>query len=311
MLFKKPGEFNMTKIVVNGASGTLGKLVVSELLKTVAPENLTLITRSPDKLSDLAAKGVRVCRGDYRDPESLEAAYAGNDTMLLISSIMVGRRVQEHRNAIESAKKSGIKHIVYTSVAGVHPGNPTVSAGDHIESERDLIESGLSYTIFRDQTYSEMFTPMAQSALMGGVWYQVGDKGKIAPVSRQDIARCAAVCLQEPTKHYRVTYELTGPDLLSFREISHMFSTLYNRPIQYEILTPDEMHEKFASWGIGRDVQEDATNPGVFWGSDELVSAYVAFDEGYHNILSHHVEFITGQKPVSLQQLIEEDKAAL
>ena len=300
----------MSKILINGATGSLARLVTEELLKKVDPKDLTLMTRSPEKLADRAAQGVRVCRGDYRDPKSLDAAYKGNDIMMLISSLQVGKRIPEHRNAIAAAKKAGIKHILYTSVAGVHPGNPTISAGDHIATEQDLIESGLGYTIFRDQTYAEMFTPMEQSALQCGKWYHVGDKGMLAPVSRRDIALCAATCLLEPEKHNRVIYEITGPELLTLKEISQMFEELYNTPIEYTIISPEEMYEKFDSWGIGRRVQEGASDPGVLFGSEEIVSAYIAFDQDYHAILSHHVELITGKKPLKLLEILKEDKPA-
>jgi NAD(P)H dehydrogenase (quinone) len=199
----------MNKIVISGASGDLGRRTTQILLQRVEPQNLTLVTRNPNKLAEAAARGAKVCRGDYRDLGSLEPAYAGNDVLMIISGHAVSKRIPEHRNAIAAAKQAGIEHIVYTSVAGVHPRNPTISAGDHIVTEQDLRESGLSYTILRNQTYAELFTPMAQSALASGKWFQVGERGALSPVSKRDIALCAATCLLEPGMHSRVTYEIT------------------------------------------------------------------------------------------------------
>jgi NAD(P)H dehydrogenase (quinone) len=239
---------------------------------------------------------------------SLEAAYAGNDVLMLISGHAVAKRIPEHRNAIAAAKQAGIKHIVYTSVAGVHPRNPTISAGDHIVTERDLHESGLGFTILRNQTYAELFTPMAQAALQSGHWFQVSDQGWIAPVSKRDSALCAATCLREPDQHHRVTYEITGPELLTFREISQQVADLYNVPIEYVVITPEEMYAKFDAWGIPRGYTEGASDPAVTYGSDELVTAYIAFGQDYHAILSHHVQFITGKKPYPLRQILAADK---
>jgi NAD(P)H dehydrogenase (quinone) len=300
----------MSRIAVSGASGDLGRRITEVLLTHVHPQDLTLVTRSPLKRDEASARGVKVCRGNYRDPASLEEAYQGCDVLMLISGHAVSKRVPEHRNAIAAAKKAGIQHIVYTSVAGVHPRNPTISAGDHIATERDLQESGLGYTILRNQTYAELITPMAQSALQSGTWFQVGDKGLISPVSKRDIALAAATCLLQPDLHSRVIYEITGPQLWSFRDISRNISMLYDVPIEYQVVTPEEMYAKFDSWGIPRGYTEDAADPAVTYGSQELVTAYMAFDQGYHAILSHHVKFITGQEPRALREVLDEAKRA-
>jgi NAD(P)H dehydrogenase (quinone) len=300
----------MSKIAISGASGDLGRRTTQALLTQIEPQNLTLVTRNPDSLAQAAAQGAKVRCGAYRDLASLEAAYAGNDVLMVISGHAVSKRVPEHRNAIAAAKKAGIKHIVYTSVAGVHPRNPTISAGDHIVTEQDLRESGLGYTILRNQTYAELFPLMAQSALASGKWFQVGNRGKIAPVSKRDIASCAATCLLEPGRHSRVTYEITGPELLSFTDISRMFAALYDVPIEYVVVSPEEMYAKFDAWGIPRGYTEGATDPAVTYGSEELVTAYVAFDQDYHAILSHHVQFITGKKPYPLHEIVIADKLA-
>jgi NAD(P)H dehydrogenase (quinone) len=298
----------MNKIVISGASGDLGRRTTEILLQRVEPHNLTLVTRSPDNLAAAVAQGAKVRRGDYRDLASLELAYEGSDVLMIISGHAVSKRIPEHRNAIAAAKKAGIKHIVYTSVAGVHPRNPTISAGDHIVTEHDLRESGLGYTILRNQTYAELFTPMAQSALACGKWFQVGDRGMISPVSKRDIALCAATCLLEPDMHSRVTYEITGPELLTFTDISQVISDLYDVPIEYVVVTAEEMYAKFDAWGIPRGFTEGAADPAVTYGSDELVTAYIAFDQDYHAILSHHVQFITGKRPHPLGEILEADR---
>jgi NAD(P)H dehydrogenase (quinone) len=300
----------MSKIVISGASGDLGRRITETLLSQVDPQRLTLVTRNPQGLQALADRGARVCHGNFRDSASLDAAYAGGDVLMLISGHAVAKRIPEHRAAIAAAKKAGIRHIVYTSVAGIHPRNPTISAGDHIVTERDLQESGLSFTILRNQTYSEIFTMMAQAPIHTGQWFQLSDRGLVSPVSKQDIARCAATCLLEPEQHARVTYEITGPELMSFRDISQMFAKLYGRPIEYVQITPEALYAQFDAMGVPRGYTEDAKDPLLTYGSDEVVTAFIAFDQNYHAILSHHVEFITGRKPLSLLEISRAEKAA-
>jgi len=164
----------MTKIVVSGASGDLGRRITSLLLDHIGPEHVTLVTRTPEKITADLPSGVRVLQGDYRDRDALIAAYQGGDVLMLISSLDVAKRVPEHRNAIEAAKIAGIRHVVYTSCGGIHPKNPVPSVSDHIVTERDLQASGLGHTILRNQTFAEVFPTIAAPAVVeSGKWYQV------------------------------------------------------------------------------------------------------------------------------------------
>ena len=87
-----------------------------------------------------------------------------------------------------------------------------------------------------------------------------------------------------------------------------MFSRLYNVPIGYKVITPDEMYAAFDAWGIPRAFNEDSSHPAISYGADEIVSAYLAFEQGYHALLSHHVEFITGRKPMALSEILAKAK---
>lgn len=298
----------MNKIVISGASGDLGRRITAALLERIAPEELSLVTRSPEKLNEMKRKGVAVHAGDYNDPAALEIAYAGSDTLMLISGLAVTKRVPEHRNAINAAKKAGIKHIVYTSVAGIHPRNPTLSATDHIVTEGDLRDSGLGHSILRNATYAEVFpTIAAQPALRSGQWIQAAGEGLMAPVSKRDIALCAAICLMEPEMHNGATYEISGTELFSFRDIAALTAEVYNVPIEYRPVTPEQRYAIFDAMGIPRHYTDDMTaHPDThMWPSEEMVTADIAWGMGFHAILSHHVQFITGKAPYTLREVFE------
>jgi NAD(P)H dehydrogenase (quinone) len=301
----------MTKYVISGASGSLGGKITARLLAKIAPENLTLVTRTPEKLSALAQRGVTVHAGDYNNPEALERAYAGSDILMMISSMAVTERIPEHRNAINAAKAAGIKHIVYTSTAGIHPQNPTLSASDHIVTEDDLRRCGMGTTIMRNACYAEVFpTVAAQPVLRSGEWVQVEGNGKLAPISKDDIARTAVACLLDPARHDGAVYEITGPELVSFRDIAAMASEVYGVPIRYTPVSVDERYAMFDAMGVPRKYDEgmDGHPDAHLWCSEEMVTADIAFQAGYHSILTHHVEFITGQKPASLRDVFDRCK---
>ena len=156
----------MGRIIVTGASGQLGRLVAEELLDRVDTAHVVLVTRRPRAVADLAGRGVEVRAGDFDDPSSLDAAFEGGERMLLISTTAVGRRVAQHRAAIEAAKRAGIRHVAYTSFTRPAPGHPVGTQMDeHVETEAMLHESGLEWTMLRNAAYAELQVPLGAMAV--------------------------------------------------------------------------------------------------------------------------------------------------
>ncbi len=302
----------MSRIVISGASGDLGRRVTKLLLKNTAHEDLTLVTRTPGKLSDRAAQGIHVLQGEYQDRESLDAAYLGAETLFLISGLNLGRRIAEHRNAIAAAQRAGIRHIVYTSVSGVQPNNPAMSAKDHYQTELDLRASGLKFTFLRNALYSEIVSSIqiAPAAPSGRLEMATGS-GSLAPAAKADVARAAAAVLQDPQQHEGAVYEITGPQLLNYEEIARIGAEVYGTPIGYTPVTPEERQAFFDSIGMPRTYDPNMPlNPdGHLWASDELVTADMAVAQGYQAVLSQHVKQITGQEPESLRSVMERVKS--
>ena len=146
----------MGKIIVTGASGQFGSAAAGMLLEQVAAEDLVLLSRTPENLANFAETGAQVRRADFDDPGSLLAAMEGGERMLLISTVRVGSRVEQHTNAVEAARAAGVRHVAYTSLLGVRtPGNPSVEGYDHIATERMIEASGLAWTFLRNSLYAE------------------------------------------------------------------------------------------------------------------------------------------------------------
>ena len=105
------------RIVISGASGQLGGLVVKELLARGVPaSNLILVSRTPEKLDEYKKLGAATRLGDFAKPESLPAAFAGGKKLLLISiGFGAGPRPEAHKHAVDAAVAAGIDRIVYTS----------------------------------------------------------------------------------------------------------------------------------------------------------------------------------------------------
>lgn len=302
----------MGRIVISGASGDLGRRVTNLLLKNDPDVDLVLMTRTPAKLAEHAAAGITVLQGEYQDRASLDAAYAGAETLFLISGLNLGRRVEEHRNAIAAAQKAGIRNVVYTSVSGVQPNNPAMSAKDHYQTELDLRASGLNFTFLRNALYAEIVSniQVAPAAASGQLEMATG-YGYLAPIAKADLAQAVATILQDPQAHAGAVYEITGPELLNYEDIVRIGSEVHGTPISYTPVTAEERLAYFDSVGMPRtyDPNMPLSPDGHMWASDELVTADVAVSLGYQAILSQHFQQITGQEPEALRSVMERVKS--
>lgn len=290
------------KIIVTGASGNFGSAAVKALLDRVPADDLILVTRDPARLQHLASHGITVRRGDFDDHASLVTAFEGGAKMLLISAIKVGSRIPQHRNAIEAAAQAGVRRVVYTSFIASDDDNPSLAVSDHRATEQMLAASGLDWTVLRNSQYTDaVIEAMAPLALQSGRWMASAADGKMAQVWREDcVASAVAALCTEGHSHKK--YNITGPDLLSFREIAAIVSEVAGRPIDYVPVTDEAMYEFFDGLGIPREAVADQSIGDVPWSSDDMVSFECSIREGHMAVISDHVEKLIGRKPKSIRE---------
>lgn len=217
-------------VVVTGATGHLGRLAVESLLARGVPAaDITATGRSIEPLADLAARGVRVAVADYQDPASLDAAFAGAEKVLLVSSGSFDDRAGQHRNAIDAAVRAGVQHVVYTSGPKASTSRLLLMA-DHAATEEALAASGLTTTVLRDGWYVENYTGQVDTYLQHGMVGAAGD-GKVSIAPRSDYAEAAAVVLTTDG-HAGKVYELGG-EALTLAEIAALISTETGSDVAY------------------------------------------------------------------------------
>ncbi|MFG2847092.1 NAD(P)H-binding protein [Kitasatospora sp. NPDC048296] len=220
----------MTTIGITGASGPLGRATTDFLLRAVDPRQLVLTTRSPQALADAAARGAEVRRADFADPRTLATAFAGVDRLLLISTDAIGARLDQHRAAIAAAAGAGVRHIVYTAVPEPVPANPALVVADHAGTEQALRESGLRWTVLRNNLYAHMQVPVIEQALASGRLVTNGGAGATAYVTREDCAAAAAAALTQDGHEGKV-YDITGPEALTAADLVTLAREIGSRGI--------------------------------------------------------------------------------
>jgi NAD(P)H dehydrogenase (quinone) len=236
-------------IVVTGATGHLGRLIVEGLLREgVAPAGIVAGGRSVEKLADLGERGVTVARIDYTDPASLDSAFQGAETLMLVSGSEVGQRVAQHGAAIDAAVRAGVTRIVYTS-APKASSTTLVLAPEHKATEELLAASGIAYTVLRNGWYTENYVATVNQARESGVIAaSVGD-GLTASASRVDYADAAVAALLG-AGHEGKVYELAGDVAWSHAELAQVVADILGTEVVYNALTPEDHLAVLTSAGL-------------------------------------------------------------
>lgn len=203
-------------IVVTGATGELGRLVVEQLLTTVPASGIAAVVRDKEKAAGLAARGVELRIADYNHPETLAGAFRAGDRVLLISGSEVGSRVAQHTAVIDAAKAAGVAQLAYTGILG-GPDADIRLADEHKATERLILDSGLPYTFLRNGWYTENYTANLAPVLAHGAVVANAGEGRIASATRGDYAAAAAAVLTGEG-HLGKAYELSGDVAWSLAE---------------------------------------------------------------------------------------------
>lgn len=298
------------KHLITGASGQFGRMAAERLLAHVPAADLILTTRSPAKLADFAARGVAVRTADFNDPASLDAAFAGAQRMLLISTDQVGARIQSHCNAVDAARRAGVQHVIYTSiVAAADPANPSLVKVDHLATEQYIRASGMVWNFLEDSQYAEAVgIAMAKFAMHTGLHTTSAGEGRVGFVSREDCVDCAVALLLgagEPN----TTYTPTGPQSLSQRDAMNLVAELSGRPIQTRSVSTDEMQAIFDAMGVARTVADLTPQSPIPWVSEDMLSFDQALKAGVFDIVTDHVQRLTGHPPKSLREVLVATRA--
>lgn len=237
-------------ITMTGAAGQLGRLVAQDVVARVGAAGVTLASRDPAKLADFAAKGVRTVRADFDDAASVETALAGAKTALLISADGPNdARIRQHRVAIDAARRAGVGRVVYTSFTNPSPASLFPFAAIHADSEAYLKASGLAFTMLRNNQYAENLANGLANAVKSGTLAIPGATGKVAYITRADIAAAAAAVLTGEG-HAGKTYELTGPEAVDAFQVGAALAKALGRRVDVVDAEPAAFGKVLASFGL-------------------------------------------------------------
>jgi NAD(P)H dehydrogenase (quinone) len=276
------------RIGVSGASGHLGRAVVSELLQRRDGHEVVAITRTPETVSGPAQGRF----GDYNRPESLAEAYAGLDRLLIISTVDLepGKRGAQHVSAIDAAVRAGVKHIVFTSAAGTRQEKEPALGASYWRGEQHLIARAPAWTILRMNYYAEALVQQAQASLEQGVLTGLAEN-RVAFVARGDVAAAAAGILIGDG-HAGAIYNATGPERLSGAERAALIAEITGRPLAFLAITEERLRAGLTQAGLPVELV------------NIVVSIQASFAAGAFDIVTGDVERLGGRPPKPLRAVL-------
>jgi NAD(P)H dehydrogenase (quinone) len=274
-------------IAITGATGNIGGAVARALAADGVP--FRMIVRDASRAPELP--GAEVAVASFGDAEASRAALEGVDLLLMVSGAEAQDRLAQHRSFVGAAATAGVRHVVYTSFAGAAADATFTLGRDHWATEEAIRSTSMAHTFLRDSFYLDFVEDLVGED--GVIRGPAGD-GAMAAVARADVARVATAVLRNPAAHLDRTYELTGPTAITLEQAAATVSEVRGRTVTYHPETLEEAYASRARW-----------NPEP-WQADAWVSTYTAIAEGALARVSEDVERVTGQRPMSLREVLEQ-----
>ena len=270
---------------VTGSTGGLGGMVARQLAELGSAQRL--LVRDPARAPGLDGATPAVC--SYADSAAARQALDGVKVLFMVSAAETQDRVQQHTAFIDAAAGAGVEHVVYTSFYGAAPDATFTLARDHYATEEHIRASGMDFTFLRDNFYLDFLPLLAGED--GVIRGPAGD-GAFSGVAREDVARSAVAVLRDPAIHKGATYNLTGPEELTFTKAADIITESTGRTITYQPETVEEAYASRASYGAPP------------WQVDAWVSTYTAIAAGEMAGISPDVHGLTGEDPISLRDFL-------
>jgi len=282
-------------ILITGATGNLGKLVLNNLLEELPSSQVSILVRDATKVTEFKDKGVTVYVGDYDNYESLISAFKTIDKLYFVSGSDIANRTKQHENVMKAAKEAGVKHVVYTSFVRKNDTetSPIAAVAEaHLKTEKWLKNSGMAYTILKHTIYMD-FIPMflGEHLLETGVAYLPAGEGKNSFVTRSDMAKVGAKVLLSDA-HKNKEYDLTNTTNVTMGEIVAQISEITGKPIQYVSPTQEAYIQKL----LKAEVPE------------EYVYMFAVFAKAFKQEefikTGTTIESLTGEKPTTISEFL-------
>jgi uncharacterized protein YbjT (DUF2867 family) len=284
----------MQTILVTGATGNVGSALVGELGGRGLP--VRAFVRDPERAAALLGPDVGLAVGDFADPAWIRAALDGIEVVFLACGNLPPQVAYE-TNVIDAAARAGVRRLVKLSALGAKPGSRVAFWDWHARIERHLEASGVPWVKLRPRYFMTNLLGFAGSIRSAGAIFAPAEGVKVPMIDPRDVAATAAALLAGDGREGR-TYELTGPELVSFSDVAAQLSEVRGRPVQF-VPVPDAA----AMEGLRQAGLPD-------WLAENIVAVFGMLRDDPSAQVTDAVHAFTGRQPRPLAEFLA-DRAAL
>jgi uncharacterized protein YbjT (DUF2867 family) len=283
----------MTTLAVTGATGGLGGRIARRLADGGVAARL--VVRDPGRARPLSFADVAVA--EYGDGDAMRAALSGIETLLLVSASESEDRIVRHLSAVDAAAAAGVQRIVYVSFLGAAANATFVLARHHWHTEQHIRSTGTTFTFLRDSLYQDVLPYFVGPD--GVIRGPAGD-GRVGFVARDDIADAAvAVLLDSSGQSAGQTYDLTGPQALTWHEVADALGRASGREVTYHAETLEEAYQSRARYGAPD------------WMVEGWVTSYLAAATGELDVVTDDVARLSGHPAQTFAEFLDRNPAVV
>ena len=283
-------------ILITGATGTNGRLVVQSLLRRGA--RVRAMVQDAGKAADLGQAGAELVVGDFDRPETLREALSGTDRALLLSAVDP-RLVEREGRFVEAARKTGLRHLVKFSAIGAHPAAPFTFGRQHGDGEHLVMASGIAFTFVQPNFFMQNLLWSADTIKAQGALFSTLGAARVSHVDARDIAEVIATALAEPIdRHAGLIHLVTGPAAVTFTEIAETFTRVLGAAVRHADLTDEALKDGLRSSGQPE------------WQATALVELNRYARHGHASVVTDTVRRVTGHPAIPLEQWVRDHAAA-
>ncbi|RDW81243.1 putative NmrA-like family protein [Aspergillus mulundensis] len=230
------------KYLITGATGGLGEQVLNYFLNHVSASEYAAASSRASNRARFEDRGIAFRHVDYDDQESLDSGLRDVDNLLFVSSNTFDndRRDKQHWRLIDAAKRAGVKHVWYTSLAfgGFSDDSKAAVQQAHLTTERLLKESGITYTSIREGVYTEAF-PVFMNWYPDSTAVTLPADGEIAYTRRAELGEATArIMLRGGYENQIVLF--TAEETITAKEVVDIINETTKRAVKFEIVSPEE-----------------------------------------------------------------------
>ena len=274
---------NRLKVLIIGATGNTGSLLVPKLLNTDI--DVRVFVRDEKKARSLKDSGAEVILGDLDRPETIAPAVSNVDKIYLLTW-NGPTQLQQVENVIKIASQNGSPYIIRHSMWG--PENSRIIK-QGLKAEEIIKSSGLQWTMLKPTFYMQNTLMAAQTiSAQGNIYWDMKD-GKLGMIDVRDIAE-AAFAVITGKGHEGKSYILTGPEAISFNDIANIFSRVFERDVNYVNVPGEASFQAMVGLGVPE------------WIAKGYVELSEGFSENFANSTTQNIEILTGHPARSFEK---------